>query len=172
LKNLYQEIGDKFEEKVLKVASAHLATNLSPPTNLVNHSVETNSPSGRHQHTVSYSTAKSFSLTVTISSEEISRFSTALSKDDYFSKVLDAISKTEDPLNPPYPQYVVGDNGLLYFSDWAVNLRLCVPKSLVTEIIAEFHDQLFEGAHSGFHRTYNQISTTYYWPRMARDIKR
>jgi hypothetical protein len=48
LKNLYQEIGDRFEEKVLKVASAHLATNLSPPTNLVNHLVETNSPSGIH----------------------------------------------------------------------------------------------------------------------------
>ena len=33
------------------------------------------------------------------------------------------------------------------------------------------HDSLVEGAHSGYHRTYNRVAAHNYWPRMARRIR-
>jgi hypothetical protein len=40
-----------------------------------------------------------------------------------------------------------------------------------TEVVAEIHDNLAEGAHAGYHRSYNQIASVYYWPSMAKIIK-
>ncbi|EUC56265.1 Ty3/Gypsy polyprotein/retrotransposon, putative [Rhizoctonia solani AG-3 Rhs1AP] len=75
-----------------------------------------------------------------------------------------------NPLNPPFPHYKVGDNGLLYFvrDD---NYRLCVPKELQNETISSMHDQLEESAHAGSHRLYNNMASIYYWPRMMKAIE-
>lgn len=35
----------------------------------------------------------------------------------------------------------------------------------------EIHNTVTEAAHAGYHRTYNRIAATYYWPKMSRDIK-
>ena len=35
----------------------------------------------------------------------------------------------------------------------------------------EAHNTITEAAHRGYFKTYNQISATYYWPRMSREIK-
>jgi Integrase zinc binding domain len=39
-------------------------------------------------------------------------------------------------------------------------------------LLSEVHDEITEGAHVGYHRTYNRLVPTYYWPRMSRDIKK
>jgi len=38
--------------------------------------------------------------------------------------------------------------------------------------MSEVHNILTESAHGGHAKTYNRIASTYYWPRMSRDIKR
>src|SRR6202034_788094 len=38
--------------------------------------------------------------------------------------------------------------------------------------MSEVHNILTESAHGGYAKTYNHIASTYYWPRMSRDIKR
>jgi len=38
--------------------------------------------------------------------------------------------------------------------------------------MAEIHNSLTESAHGGHAKTYNKIESTYYWPKMSRDIKR
>ena len=38
-------------------------------------------------------------------------------------------------------------------------------------VIAWVHDSLTEGAHSGYHRTYNCLAAHYYWPRMNQAIR-
>ena len=60
---------------------------------------------------------------------------------------------------------------MIYFSNWDSNLRVCVGKSLQEEVIARVHDSLTEGAHSGYHQTYNRLATHYYWPRMNQAIR-
>jgi len=35
----------------------------------------------------------------------------------------------------------------------------------------EVHNTLTESAHGGHTKPYNRIATTYYWPRMSRDVK-
>jgi Integrase zinc binding domain len=37
--------------------------------------------------------------------------------------------------------------------------------------MSEMHDKLTEAAHAGYHKTYNRITSVYYWPRMSRHIK-
>ena len=107
---MYREIGDKFEQKVLEVASAHTLANIE--TNGEEFiQVTLNSPDGP----MPYTTAKTFNLTVSISDSEIEQFLCAYKEDKHFNQVLTALRGNHDPLNPPHSQYKVGDNGLLYF---------------------------------------------------------
>lgn len=36
----------------------------------------------------------------------------------------------------------------------------------------ELHNTLTESAHGGYHKCYNRLASTYYWPKMSRDLKR
>ena len=38
--------------------------------------------------------------------------------------------------------------------------------------MSEVHNNITEGAHGGYAKTYNQIVAIYHWPRMSRDIKK
>src|SRR6202050_2172597 len=67
-------------------------------------------------------------------------------------------------------QYQIRD-GLVYFEDWNGNFRLCVPESLRVSVMSKVHNILTESAHGGDTKTYNCITSTYYWLRMSRDIK-
>src|ERR1044072_168442 len=149
IKSLYKEIGDKFEAKVLSIATVHARKNLKFPNSNVHHT-----------------------LTISMPQEEFDKFLNAYKSDEHFNTVLEAIHNTKDPMNPPFPQYQVGDNGLLYFIDSSENLRLCVPKSLQAEVTSEVHDSPSEAAHLGYHKTYMAIVSRYYWPKMARTIRK
>lgn len=73
--------------------------------------------------------------------------------------------------HPAHPQYFIAEDQLIYFEDNLGNMRLCVPEALRSEIMNEVHNTITEAAHAGFYKTYNRISTVYYWPRMSREIK-
>ena len=166
LRNLYKEIGDRFEQDVLEVASAYTKT--SQKGNKSNQAtlwISTKSGAISHQ------TSTSFSIEISISPIEVKKFIEAYETDIHFGKVLEAMRSHHNPSNPPYAQYQIGDNGLIYFIDSQDKHRLCVPKELQLEIIKENHDDLNQGAHAGYAKTYHRIASVYYWPKMANFIQ-
>ena len=38
--------------------------------------------------------------------------------------------------------------------------------------MSDIHNNITEAAHGGYAKSYNRITSVYYWPRMSRDIKR
>src|ERR1700720_2655344 len=114
-----------------------------------------------------YETSNTYSIHVGLSLEDLERWKKGYLSDKLFSGI---IRKSEE-IKDLYPQYQILRE-LIYFEDWNGNLRLCVPESLRVEIMSEVHNALMESAHRGYAKTYNWTASTYYWPRMSRDIKR
>ena len=168
LKNMFEELGPQFEKKLLTVASNFMASELQTeevtflPVNL--------QVGDSERIEISQAASCSYTTLVGMEPEEISRWRTAYGEDPHFDSVLKAI-RTDESNSVPYPQYHYSDSGLLYFEDSTGNTRMCVPKGLRNEIMSEGHNVISESAHSGYYKTYNRISATYYWPRMSRDIK-
>ncbi|CDO77172.1 hypothetical protein BN946_scf184675.g4 [Trametes cinnabarina] len=173
LKNTFDELGPRFEERLLKVAAKHvrvLEANDSPSLT-IDTTDSMNPYLADPPERVSYTAAISSSLVIGIAPAELRRWQAGYREDGHFSKVLDSF-QDDDLSNPAYPQYHLGDEGLIYFEDWNSAHRLCIPASLQLDVTRQAHDNKTEGAHGGYHRTYNRIASTYYWPRMLRDIKK
>jgi hypothetical protein len=162
---IYDQLLPKLEAKVLYLASKFQQKEESPETSLLTEiSLLDETP-------IPYATSRNFSISVHISSEEIQKWVEGYTSDDYFSKVIDTLRNEEDLLNPRYPQFFLGENGLLYFEDWEGNMRLCVPQSLRNQIMRDDHEIITKGAHSGYHKAFNRLASTFFWPRMSKDIK-
>jgi hypothetical protein len=91
-------------------------------------------------------------------------------KDSFFWKIIQELKETTDWSNPRHTLFFIGDNGLLYKYDPDGRPLLCVPKPVQVSVM-EFHNELPEGAHFGFEKTYNLLSLSYYWPKMVKSIK-
>ena len=169
LKNMFDELGPLFEENLLTVASNFMASELETVEDTT--SIPVKLRVGNSDEVETYqTTSQSYSTLVGIDQDEISRWKRNYDEDPHFKLVLKTMREDEDN-SVPFPQYQYSDNGLLYFEDSMGNTRLCVPKGLRNEIMSESHDVISESAHSGYFKTYNRISTMYYWPRMSREIK-
>ena len=168
LKNMYEELGERFEERLLRVASKH-AISIIDEDSTTSSAISINNTEAI---TEDYSTSAYHSIVIGFSDKEYEKWKTAYKKDKHFQEVLKAMSETKDWAKPLFPQYYVRDDGLLMFEDGTTNSRLCVPEELRLEIMKDIHDGVTESAHAGYHRCYNRIAGTYYWPRMSRDIKR
>ena len=166
LRDMYDELGERFEEKLLQVASKHAISLLSEQSATCA-SLEVHTSSSED-----YSTSAYHSLVIGFSSKEYEKWKAAYLKDRHFKEVLDAMAATTDWAKPLYPQYYLRDDGLLMFEDGTTNTRVCVPEELRLGIVKEIHDGITESAHAGYHRCYNRIASVYYWPKMSRDIKR
>ncbi|QRV83408.1 Retrovirus-related Pol polyprotein from transposon [Ceratobasidium sp. AG-Ba] len=119
-----------------------------------------------------YDTATSYNLITSIAKSEIDRIKDAYISDPHFKKVLPWVSE-KSPINKShFPQYVLKENGLIYYIGGKEGPRLCIPKSIVPEIIQEAHELASEGAHAGYARTYNRLCATYYWPNMADTVEK
>ncbi|QRW27785.1 Retrovirus-related Pol polyprotein from transposon [Rhizoctonia solani] len=167
LRNLYKEINERFEEKLLRVASAFtqsykIGNSQKPIKKWIPTPAEA----------ISYQTTTSYSVEISINSEEITRFIEAYKKDSHFKQVMEEFKSHHNPLNPPFHQYQIGDNGLIYFIDSQEKYWLCVPRDLQVDILKENHDNLNQGAHAGYAKTYHRIASVYYWPKMARSIQK
>ena len=73
-----------------------------------------------------------------------------------------------DWISPKHPLFMENEDRFLYFEDWNGNYRLCVPKDEQPKLLSEVHDEITEGAHAGYHKMYNKLASTFYWPRMRR----
>lgn len=116
-------------------------------------------------------TARAMTTLVAIESEELESHREAYENDAYFQRIIADLRSETDWSNPRHPEYFFDDRGLLYYSDWAGHARLCVPVGKKYEIMKEIHEKINHCAHAGYYRTYNRVASTYYWPRMSRDIK-
>ncbi|KAI0070083.1 hypothetical protein K474DRAFT_1582616, partial [Panus rudis PR-1116 ss-1] len=88
-------------------------------------------------------------LLIGLSSHELDSWCKEYSEDTHFGKILEALAEENNPSKPQFPQYFMGDNGLLYFEDYDGSNRLCVPDSRKMEIIKTAHDSITETAHGG-----------------------
>ena len=127
------------------------------------------------QENIVYSTARTHSIQVEVTQEEIDSIISSYQDDKHFQKVYTTLIQEKEKqipsLRSEYPQYFQDHTGLIYFQEWSNNLRLCIGETKRDEIIANIHDLLFEGAHAGYHKTYNRVAAHYYWPRMAKRIR-
>ncbi|KAJ3007678.1 hypothetical protein NUW54_g3453 [Trametes sanguinea] len=177
LKNTFEELGPHFEEKVLEVASQHTRT-LQVEENDDIQAIGAHAflvgqePPFSTEDSVTYHAAGTGTLLVGIAETEVRKWRHEYLKDPHYRQVLESFRVQNDPTAPTFPQYFISDEGLIYFEDWNGASRLCVPDSLRLDLIKEVHDVITEGAHAGYHRTYNRIASCYYWPRMSRDVKR
>ncbi len=113
-----------------------------------------------------------YSLLVGLSTEELANWRTAYHMDFHFAEVLKSLQDPKSDITPAFPQYFYSDEGLLYFEDSLGNSRLCVPKSMQLQVMDLVHNSITESAHSGYHKCYNCLAATHYWPGMSRDLKK
>ena len=167
---MYEELGPRFEEKLLTVASHYLDSEMDdwPDLNATTFTVS-------HPHLISshdsHHTSSSYNVLVSISPEDLEKWRTGYDNDPAFQSIISDLRKEKHWIHPRHPQYHYSDDGLLYFEDWNGNNRLCVPSSLRVSVMDEVHNCITESAHGGYHRCYNRLAATYYWPRMSRELK-
>lgn len=116
-----------------------------------------------------YIMSTSYAVITSITSDELESWKGVYMTNQHRSKVLYVVQSSEPG---EFPQYQYHSNRLLYFKDWNRNLRLCIPSELQLNLICEVHDSVSEAVHSSYAKTYNQIASVYYWPKMSRDIKK
>ena len=174
LKNLYDQLSNQFEAKVLHLASNFQHAEEDISSNFTTEvPIQSDVPSEEESQdiTMPYSTSRNHSLTVHFDPEETKEWVNAYLEDPYFQRIIESLKSEDNLLNPRYPQFFSSDQGMLYFEDWEGNMRLCVPHSRRISIMKEDHETLTEGAHCGYHRAYNRLASLYFWPRMSKDIK-
>jgi hypothetical protein len=62
-------------------------------------------------------------------------------------------------------------DGLLHLKD-TDGRRLCIPETVRRDILHEAHDTTIAGGHFGADRTYMQVRTRFFWPRMWESVRR
>ena len=171
------EIGADFEERVLRLCkdSEEQLQDIQDGKEIFHTTVTV--PTELGNKVVNYTTASSYNILVHAAKKEVKAIHQSYLTDSHFSRILTQLEEERNTTPPiprslsKHPQYVLGDDGLLYFSDWAQRQRLCVGKSEQLTIMTEIHESVTDAAHAGYHRMYNRLAMTYYWPRMSRDIR-
>jgi hypothetical protein len=90
-------------------------------------------------------------------------------KDKNF-KALVSCSQSKGFNERKYCAYKMGTNGLLYFKDADLRIRLCMPNSEQQEVLKEVHDKAHEGAHARWEHTLATLRECFYWPHMRPDM--
>src|SRR6202453_345676 len=171
LKDMYSKLEEKFEEKMLNVASKFVNSTAEIPeySYTASDSLEIPLPEGGSL-VQDYATSSTYSILVGMNTDDLEGWKEAYIADNFYSKVFRDSQIGHDKAGH-YTQYQIR-GGLVYFEDWNGNFRLCVPESLRVLVMSEVHNITTESAHGGHAKTYNHIASTYYWHRMSRDIKR
>ena len=93
-----------------------------------------------------------------------------LIKDSYFKDIVECINGMckDDKIKSRSKWFIMKD-GLLYLND-KKDLRICIPRSMVVQILHEVHDSP-TGGHPGIERTFLTLKQYYFWPEMHNMIK-
>ena len=167
LRDMYEQLGEWFEERLLTVASNFVQIkDRVDDGNICNDEVRVENQEGI-ESSIMIPTSQNYSVVVGISEDELRKWKDDYEKDNHFSTVLKSLRQGLDT----YPQYHYSEDGLIYFEDALGNDRLCVPENQRKILMEETHEGLTETGHAGYHKTYNRLTAGYYWPRMSRDVK-
>src|SRR6202050_852964 len=148
LKDMYSELGENFDEKLLNVASKFVNSTTETPeyAYTASGSLEILFPEGGSL-VQDYATSSAYSILVRMNTDDLEGWKRAYTADNLYSKVLRASQIGHDEVGH-YTQYQIRD-GLVYFEDWNGNFRLSVPESLQVSVMSEVHNILTESAHGG-----------------------
>ena len=89
-------------------------------------------------------------------------------KDSPLGNLIKEVERREEPTN----RYTVKDGLLYYRTDEFGSWRLCLPDIPYRETVIHDNHDLAIAGHPGYIKTYSKIARTYYWPNMARDIRK
>ncbi len=173
LRNMFEELGEHFEERLLTIGAKFIASEIPQPNEFT---VDLGDLPIIHGENIIASThmlsTQTYSLLVGLSPEELASWRAGYRADSHYAEVLESLQDPKSNIAPAFPQYFYLDEGLLYFEDSAGNSRLCIPKSIQLQVIDQVHNSLTESAHSGYQKCYNRLAATHYWPGMSRDLKK
>ena len=121
LRDMYRDLGEKFEEKLLNVASKYVNSNQNLPnySHLTQDGLELILPEGESL-VQDYATSNTYSVLVGMDNEGFESWKKGYATDQFYSKVLNAF-RVNGNKDGNYPQYQVIE-GLIYFEDWNRNL--------------------------------------------------
>ena len=128
LRNMFEELGPKFEEKLLNVAARFAEAELLLEDDSLSVKVPLALSDGKEIE-IQCSTSQTYSTTVQINKQELLKWKSAYAKDPHFKLVVESKTKGEEA-SLTFPQYHHSEEGLIYFEDSVGNTRLCVPKDL------------------------------------------
>jgi len=123
---------------------------------------------GRGEVDITYTSSYHMETHLHLDPQEIKEFQQGYQKDKHFADVLREISKNQK--HNKYPQYSLREDGILLFDTFTGYQRVCVPRTLIFEILKEIHDNVTGVTHAGRQRTYARVSQGFYWPKMKKDI--
>jgi len=119
-------------------------------------------------YAVAYQVSNKMETQLHFNENDIREWINAYEKDKHYSEVLQACGVS----NTKFSQYSLQEDGIIIFNNWTGYSRVCVPKSLVHEILKEIHDGITGTAHAEYDKTYKRISQIFYWLKMSKDIKK
>ena len=118
---MYSKLGEKFEEKLLNVASKYVNSNHDPPnySHLAPGGLKLILPEGESL-VQDYATSNTYSVLIRMDNGGLESWKKGYITDRFYCKVLNAF-QIEDDKDGNYPQYQMIE-GLIYFKDWNINL--------------------------------------------------
>ena len=99
--------------------------------------------------TLPYQTSRKMETHLHIDPLEIKSLQREYSKDLYFSNIMKELSKSES-----FKSFHLSPDQLILFQDSSGRSRLCIPKSMTSDIMNETHNSIMGTAHAGFERSY------------------
>ena len=133
LRNMFEELGPKFEEKLLDVAMKFAEAELQLEDNSLSAKVPLSLSDGKEVE-IHYSTLQTYSTTVQIDEQELRKWKDAYAKDPHFKLVIESKIRNEET-GLTFSQYHHSEEGLIYFEDSVGNTRLCVLRDLHVEVM-------------------------------------
>jgi hypothetical protein len=107
LLNMYEELGERFEEKLLKVATQYVSSmEESWDSSISLGEIDIPLHDG-NSTTLDYHSSESYTLLIGISQEEMQKWKDAYLLDPHFSKILQTLKEEKDVSQPTYPQYSI-----------------------------------------------------------------
>jgi RNase H-like domain found in reverse transcriptase/Reverse transcriptase (RNA-dependent DNA polymerase)/Integrase zinc binding domain/Retroviral aspartyl protease/Chromo (CHRromatin Organisation MOdifier) domain/DNA N-6-adenine-methyltransferase (Dam) len=95
----------------------------------------------------------------------LSALTATLGSDQGFLKSLREAYTADTYYTPTPPKFVTKADDVFY-----VGTRLCVPRSLATQLLREYHDSP-AGGHLGFSKTIAALTSKFWWPHMSRSVR-
>ena len=153
--DFYVKYRDKMESMALRVFSSDQHSLLETPIHLKGTPVP-------------YQTTTQMETQIFTHPEAIQEITHGYEADPHFSEVL----KASGSMDNRFHQYTIRSDGVILFNSYSGYSRICLPRSMIPQVLKEIHDNITGTAHAGYEKTYKRIAETYYWPKMSQDIKK